>query len=226
MILLSLGPCCLAALLTDETVMRLTLVQIPFYLVAMSIAAFHLNRLLVTTMKAERESDRMARHDALTGLPNRVGLAHASALLSKENQAADGKTAVLYMDLDGFKPVNDLHGHDAGDRLLVTLGKRLNALKGPDDMVFRIGGDEFVVIVRAPDENGVAVFADRLLDEVPAPFPSSGDVSVRVGVSVGVAMIPEHGADVMTALTAADKALNLAKLSGKAKWTLATEHQD
>ncbi len=79
MILLSLGPCCLAAALSAETVLRLTLIQIPFYLVAMSIAAFHLNKLLVSTMKAERENDHRARHDALTGLPNRAGLIHASA---------------------------------------------------------------------------------------------------------------------------------------------------
>ncbi|MGO4330088.1 diguanylate cyclase [Cupriavidus sp. 2TAF22] len=222
MILLSLGPCCIAALLSDETVLRLTLVQIPFYLVAMSIAAFHLNRLLVSTMKAERENDHRARHDALTGLPNRAGLVHASAHLYKADQIDEGKTAVLYMDLDGFKPVNDRHGHEAGDQLLVTLGKWLDALKGPDDMVFRIGGDEFVVIVRARDEAGVALFADRLISEVPAPFTLAPNVSVRIGVSVGVALIPEHGTDVMGALTAADKALNLAKLNGKAKWTLAS----
>jgi diguanylate cyclase (GGDEF)-like protein len=222
MILLSLGPCCVAALFSDEAIMRLTLVQIPFYLVAMSIAAFHLNRLLVTTMKAERESDHLARHDALTGLPNRVGLAHASANLSTAAPARTGKTAVLYLDLDSFKPVNDQHGHEAGDRLLVTIGKRLNALKGPDDMVFRIGGDEFVVIVRTQDEHGVTTFAEKLLHEVPAPFPLAADVSVQIGVSVGVALIPEHGLDVMTALAAADKALNQAKLGGKAQWALAS----
>jgi len=222
MILLSLGPCCIAAAMSKELILSLTLIQIPFYLVAMSIAAFSLNGLLVSTMKAERENDHRARHDALTSLPNRAGLIHASQ--NRYRTASEGavKTAVLYIDLDGFKPVNDQYGHEAGDLLLVMIGGRLNALKGPEDMVFRIGGDEFVVTVSARNHEEAAAFADRLISEMSASFALTAHVSVSVGASIGVALIPDHGSDVLTALNAADKALNVAKAMGKSRWSFAS----
>jgi diguanylate cyclase (GGDEF)-like protein len=222
MILLSLGPCCIAAAMSKELILTLTLIQIPFYLVAMSIAAFRLNGLLVSTMKAERENDHRARHDALTSLPNRAGLIHASQTRYKAASGSRDKTAVLYIDLDGFKPVNDQYGHEAGDLLLVMIGGRLNALKGPDDMVFRIGGDEFVVTISASGHDDAAAFADRLISEMSSSFALTSHVSVNVGASIGVALVPDHGADVLTALNAADKALNVAKAMGKARWSLAT----
>ena len=129
---------------------------------------------------------------------------------------------MLYIDLDGFKPVNDQYGHEAGDLLLVMIGGRLNALKGPDDMVFRIGGDEFVVTISASGHDDAAAFADRLISEMSSSFALTSHVSVNVGASIGVALVPDHGADVLTALNAADKALNVAKAMGKARWSLAT----
>jgi diguanylate cyclase (GGDEF)-like protein len=221
MILLSLGPCCVAAAMSDEIVLRLILIQIPFYLVAMSIAAFRLNGLLVSTMKAERENDHRARHDELTSLPNRAGLIHASQTRYNGASQGAGKSAVLYIDLDGFKPVNDMHGHEAGDLLLVMIGGRLNALKGVDNMVFRIGGDEFLMIVEVLDHEEALAFANRLIGEMSAPFELTTSVSVNVGLSIGVALIPDHGSDVLTALSAADKALNVAKTEGKARCSMA-----
>jgi diguanylate cyclase (GGDEF)-like protein len=220
MILLSLGPCCVAAALSSEKILLLILVQIPFYLFAMSSAAFRLNKLLVSTMKGERENEHRARHDALTSLPNRAGLIHATQ--TRYSLGSTTRTAVLYIDLDGFKPINDKHGHEAGDLLLVMIGGRLNALKGPRDMVFRIGGDEFVVLVDASAHQEAFDFADRLINEMSAPFALTSHVTVNVGVSIGVAFIPDHGFDVLTALNAADKALNVAKSTGKARWTLAS----
>jgi diguanylate cyclase (GGDEF)-like protein len=221
MILLSLGPCCIAAAMSDEVVLRLILIQIPFYLVAMSIAAFRLNGLLVSTMKAERENDYRARHDELTSLPNRAGLIHASQTRYKQVQDQAGKSAVLYVDLDGFKPVNDQHGHEAGDLLLVKIGGRLSALKGSGGMVFRIGGDEFVMIAEVLDHEEAFAFANRLISEMSAPFALTASVSVNVSASIGVALVPDHGSDVLTALSAADKALNVAKSEGKARCSMA-----
>lgn len=221
MILLSLGPCCIAAAMSDEHVLRLILIQIPFYLVAMSIAAFRLNGLLVSTMKAERENDYRARHDELTSLPNRAGLIHASQTRYKQTQGETGKSAVLYVDLDGFKPVNDQHGHEAGDLLLVKIGGRLSALKGGGGMVFRIGGDEFVMIAEVLDHEEAFAFANRLIREMSAPFALTASVSVNVSASIGVALVPDHGSDVLTALSAADKALNVAKSEGKARCSMA-----
>ncbi len=222
MILFSLGPCCAAAALSKEKILLLILIQIPFYLFAMSSAAFRLNGLLVSTMKAERENDHRARHDPLTSLPNRAGLTLVSESSRHVSEMAAAHTTVLYMDLDGFKPVNDRHGHEAGDLLLVMISSRLNALKGPRDMVFRIGGDEFVVIVNDLTQEEVLRFADRLIKEMSAPFALTTHISVRVGVSIGVAFVPEHGQDILTALNAADKALNVAKAAGKAQWKLAS----
>src|ERR1700761_2321651 len=205
MILLSLGPCCIAAAMSKELILSLTLIQIPFYLVAMSIAAFRLNGLLVSTMKAERENAHRARHDALTSLPNRAGLIHASQTRYMQIQGDAGKSAVLYVDLDGFKPVNDQHGHEAGDLLLVKIGGRLSALKGNGGMVFRIGGDEFVMIAEVLDHEEAFAFANRLISEMSAPFALTASVSVNVSASIGVALVPDHGSDVLTALSAADK---------------------
>jgi diguanylate cyclase len=221
MILLSLGPVCIAAAMSSEIVLRLTLIQIPFYLVAMSIAAFRLNGLLVSTMKAERENDYRARHDELTSLPNRAGLIHASQTRYDRDPDGDGKSAVLYVDLDGFKPVNDRHGHEAGDLLLVMIGGRLSALKGANDMVFRIGGDEFVMIVDVVGHDEAFAFANRLISEMSAPFALTTTVSVSVSASIGVALVPDHGVDVLSALSAADKALNVAKSEGKARCSMA-----
>lgn len=222
MILFSLGPCCAAAALSNEKILLLILIQIPFYLFAMSSAAFRLNGLLVSTMKAERENDHRARHDPLTSLPNRAGLTLVSESSRSEGKRASARTTVLYMDLDGFKPVNDQHGHEAGDLLLVMLSGRLNALKGPHDTVFRIGGDEFVVIVNDLEQEEVLRFTDRLINEMSAPFALTTHISVQVGVSIGVAFVPDHGLDILTALNAADKALNVAKAAGKAQWKLAS----
>lgn len=102
------------------------------------------------------------------------------------------------------------------------IGGRLNALKGPEDMVFRIGGDEFVVTVGAQNYEEAAAFADRLISEMSASFPLTAHVTVNVGASIGVALIPDHGSDVLTALNAADKALNVAKAMGKSRWSFAS----
>jgi diguanylate cyclase (GGDEF)-like protein len=104
----------------------------------------------------------------------------------------------------------------------VMIGGRLNALKGPEDMVFRIGGDEFVVTVSARNHEEAAAFADRLISEMSASFALTAQVTVNVGASIGVALIPDHGSDVLTALNAADKALNVAKAMGKSRWSFAS----
>jgi diguanylate cyclase (GGDEF)-like protein/PAS domain S-box-containing protein len=169
----------------------------------------------------ERERDnrrkllRAARHDALTGLPNR---AHLNIRLPKvlSRVSATGQfLAVIYADLDHFKTINDCDGHPQGDLLLKTVAHRLRAALGPEDVVARVGGDEFVIV--APllaDERAVEELADRIRATVAVPIPL-GNKTVSVTVSQGIAVFPKDGLDADTLLKRADIALHNAKNAGR-----------
>ncbi len=140
MIFLSLGPCCIGAVLAGEPTLWITLLQIPFYLFAIS-AAWCLNGILVTTMKAEQENDRRARHDELTGLLNCAACSPAAVRLREPGARHDySGAALLYLDLDGFKAINDAYGHEVGDTLLALVARRLCAIAGEDSLTARLGG--------------------------------------------------------------------------------------
>jgi diguanylate cyclase (GGDEF)-like protein len=219
MIFLSLGPCCLGAVLAGEPTLWLTLLQIPFYLFAMSAAAWRLNGMLVSTMKAEQENDRRARHDELTGLLNRAGLFQA-ARSREAGGARDGaRAALLYLDLDGFKAVNDAHGHEVGDTLLALVARRLRQLSGEGALVARLGGDEFV-IVTPPRDDSLAL-ADIVVREVSKPFRTDGDLALQIGVSIGIAMLDHYHDELDGVLRDADNALYEAKRAGKNRWVAA-----
>ncbi|MFT4066306.1 diguanylate cyclase domain-containing protein [Paraburkholderia sp.] len=223
MIFLSLGPCCVGALFAGEPVMLLTLVQIPFYLFAMSAAAWRLNGLLVTTMKAERENDRRARHDGLTGLLNRAGLFHAAKHGDGEFSRLRPGMALLFLDLDGFKPVNDAYGHDVGDELLIRVAKRLRAVAGSGALVARLGGDEFAIVTAYAPAEPPHELAGQIIRELGKPFELGTAVSVRVGVSVGMAMVPAEGSEIDSVLRAADEAMYAAKREGRGRRALAPD---
>lgn len=219
MTVLSLGPTCLAAPFSGEPVMYATFVQIPFYLISMRMAAYKLNALLVATMRAERESGRQARHDALTGLSNRIGL--MQALDDGEKDGGGERTALLYLDLDGFKTVNDAHGHAAGDKLLAAAADRLRGLLRGGDVAARIGGDEFVIVARQVDRAQAPAFGDRLIRELSRPYVLGPGLHVTVGASVGVAIAADHGRDMAHMLDIADAALLSAKMKGKSRCVVA-----
>ncbi len=155
---------------------------------------------------------RRARHDTLTELPNRAGLA----------AALDGDTpptAVLFVDLDGFKPVNDQHGHAAGDHVLRAAAQRVQRAVRPGDVVARVGGDEFVVVLPAVDasqrlEATVRSIADRILRELTRPIEVNG-VEIHISASIGVAIAP-LGSDVDALVAAADAAMYEVKRAGGA----------
>lgn len=149
--------------------------------VVMPLVMVRIARLATQRRAAERELLRLATSDGLTGLPNRAaGLAAIDAELAR---GPDG-LAVLFGDLDGFKPVNDRLGHAAGDELLVAVADRLRASVRADDLVIRFGGDEFVIVCRGAD--AVGVLGDRIAEAVAHPFRAGGE-EVRIGLSVGVA---------------------------------------
>ncbi|MHB2211147.1 putative bifunctional diguanylate cyclase/phosphodiesterase [Methylobacterium sp. CM6257] len=170
----------------------------------------------VSTRKAtEARADEMARLDPLTGLPNRLllreRLAEALARLARSGEAC----ALLLIDLDRFKPVNDTLGHPIGDALLEKVADRLRSTVRPTDTVARIGGDEFVILQAGiRDAAGTQVLARRIVDLIGRTYMVEGHL-LTIGASVGVALAPEDGVDADKLLKNADLALYRAKLDGR-----------
>ena len=164
---------------------------------------------------AKERAEAQAAHDPLTGLPNRLmlhetlGHAIAAAVRSRES------LALMSIDADHFKKVNDSRGHAAGDRLLVELAARIRRSLRACDTVFRVGGDEFVALVPdigSPDE--ARALAQRILESAREPLPLAGD-PVGAAVSIGIALMPWQGGTADALLGAADAALYAAKRDGR-----------
>jgi diguanylate cyclase (GGDEF)-like protein/PAS domain S-box-containing protein len=180
----------------------------------------------ITDEKQEAERIRYrASFDALTGLPNRSLLHDRLSQALVKTARRNGLLGVLFLDLDGFKPVNDGFGHLAGDHLLVALAKRLQGCVRESDTVARLGGDEFVVLL--PDMASPAdaqLVAAKILSALAAPFSIAvKNTSVRIGVSIGIAIYPMHGETVEELVNAADRAMYDAKLAGKGRFLFAGE---
>lgn len=220
MIALTLGPCVLAAPFLSEPMMLITFMQIPFYLFSMTMAAYKLNAMLISTMRAERENAFHARHDILTGLSNRAGLAKAFSARF-ESEAAPRGLALVYLDLDGFKAVNDSYGHMAGDALLQLVAERLRGLVRASDIAARIGGDEFVVLSEQTERIQLQRFGERIVREISEPYELDSGHRLHIGASVGIALAPEHGRDMNSLMAAADAALYQAKSRGKSLCVIA-----
>jgi diguanylate cyclase (GGDEF)-like protein len=163
---------------------------------------------------ASRRLRRQALHDALTNLPNRTYLHRVGARALAAAQRGGTPAALLLIDLDRFKEVNDTLGHDHGDELLVEVTGRLRAALRGEDLLARLGGDEFAVLLPAvPHRGAVAEVAQRLHRALEAPFALRG-VAVGLEASIGVAVCPDDGQDVTTLLRRADVAMYDAKASG------------
>lgn len=165
----------------------------------------------------ERDIMRALAHtDPLTGLPNRRSLSDALTQ-SLARCTADHMTAVYLIDVDEFKPVNDTYGHEAGDELLVEIGRRLQANVRSGDIVARLGGDEFVVLangLRSPDQ------AQELGNKLLGLFDEPANLSkqqVRIGLTIGYAIAPRDGRDTATVLRLADEAMYQGKQGGKGR---------
>lgn len=222
MIVLTLGPVALAAPFAGEPIMLVSLMQAPLYLVSMMAAAYKLNAMLISTMRSERENAFHARHDMLTGLSNRAGLAKAFATRFGAETAPHG-LALVYLDLDGFKAVNDNYGHMAGDALLQLVAERLRGLVRSSDIAARIGGDEFVVLSEQTERVQLQRFGERIISEVSKPYELDSGDTLNIGASVGIALAPEHGRDMTSLMAAADAALYQAKSRGKSLCVIASQ---
>lgn len=162
----------------------------------------------------EARLKQLAEVDDLTGLPNRAAF-FASLELALEQARQGGGTVVLfYMDLDGFKQVNDRLGHAAGDAVLRETAARLQASLRESDRVFRLGGDEFTVLSGGQGGADAIALAQRLIAEVARPYDVD-TARISIGLSVGIACGPEHGLQAARLLECADQALYCAKKAGK-----------
>lgn len=168
-------------------------------------------------VRREAEIHYLAKYDALTRLPNRVSLLeHLQAVTRANRRERDrgAKTAVAYIDLDRFKPVNDRFGHHVGDRVLADVASRLRGRLRAEDMVARVGGDEFVAVLTdvASVESAMRVAA-KLVEAVSEPIEISGSVT-QVGASIGLTLFPDDGLDAFQLIKQADAAMYHAKAGG------------
>ncbi len=162
----------------------------------------------------------LAQYDALTDLPNRVLLQDRARQALAHARRDGNSVAVMYIDLDGFKQVNDTRGHDVGDELLVQLAQRLTGAVRASDTVCRQGGDEFVVLLPGIDAAEQACqVACKIMAACSAPYQLSSHV-LSVDLSGGIALFPEHGQDFEALSRHADAAMYAAKHAGRRQFRL------
>ena len=170
----------------------------------------------ISEQKASEEKIRhVAHHDALTGLPNRphlqISLEHAIATAKRESE----QIALMFIDLDRFKLINDTLGHNVGDSLLVEVAQRLKASVRESDLVARLGGDEFVVVMSSSDAvNSAAHVAEKILSGLSQPYRID-EHDLRSTPSIGISLYPHDGADIETLMKNADTAMYHAKAMGR-----------
>ena len=170
----------------------------------------------ITDRKAfEQRIYHLAHHDALTGLPNRVYLMDRIEHAVKASRRFKRKLALMFLDLDHFKSVNDTMGHDSGDALLKFVAARLSELVRNTDTVARMGGDEFVILLEsAGQEADLARLAEKIIDALDQQWASNGEV-IHVTTSIGISNFPENGGDARLLMKAADTAMYAAKADGR-----------
>ncbi|OIR17908.1 cyclic di-GMP phosphodiesterase Gmr [mine drainage metagenome] len=175
------------------------------------------------THRKQKHLFGLAHFDQLTGLPNRT------LLLDRLNQAisvsnrASRAISLLFIDLDGFKPVNDTYGHAAGDRLLKEVATRMLSCLREGDTAARMGGDEFVVILLESDLDRAILVANRILEVLRVPYELGKKTISSISASIGMAEYPEHADSSDTLLTAADNAMYDAKKNGKDRFAVFTQ---
>jgi len=176
----------------------------------------------IAVIRREREeARRAAAEDTLTGLANRAELDARLPQILAHARRAGHRVGVLWVDLDDLKPINDRHGHAAGDTLLRQVGERMREAVRGSDIVARVGGDEFVVIAEARDsDDDFSALAARLNDSIALPI-EHGLIPLRVSASIGIAVFPDHAQTEAPLLLRADRAIYDARAAGRNTYRLA-----
>lgn len=167
--------------------------------------------------EAQRLLHHLAHHDALTGLPNRLLFDDRLRNAIEQGLRNNQRCLLLFLDLDGFKVINDTLGHVAGDELLRIVGTRLKSVLRASDTVARLGGDEFVILAGSANPDYAAQLARKILEQLRVPIPLSGHM-LTVSGSLGIAIFPDHGTDSQQLMRAADMAMYSAKAEGRNRY--------
>ena len=202
-------------LLVEYDYARFMLMMILFLLFMFSI--------YVTITQTKLET--MAHYDKLTNLPNRAFFYAELEIDLKRVKRKDENLAILFIDLDGFKTINDTYGHDAGDELLIQVAHRLKQSVREDDIVGRVGGDEFVVLLsEVATQKDAILVALKIVEAIGQKFHLF-NVTVQIGASIGIATYPDHAKDADALVKCADSAMYIAKNNGKNNYHLYDEKQ-
>lgn len=168
--------------------------------------------------RAEEATVKAALHDNLTGLPNRALLFEYSSHVFDQAARSQHEGGMLFIDLDRFKPINDIHGHLVGDQVLKIVAHRIQRQVRKADLVFRLGGDEFLVLLpQLANSTEAAQIAQRILKSLADPMLIDG-IELQISGSIGISIFPRDGMDIQSLVNAADNAMYLAKQSGKNNW--------
>ncbi|MEN4983360.1 putative bifunctional diguanylate cyclase/phosphodiesterase [Acinetobacter modestus] len=179
-------------------------------------------------VKINKELATQSLHDSLTKLPNRLYLTDHAEVIFSHHRLREEKAAFLYVDLDRFKSVNDAFGHHIGDQLLIQMANRLHEKLSSSHKLFRIGGDEFVLISENTDVNQAMLLAEEVLHFIQEAYLIATK-EINISASLGIAMYPEHGTNVQDLLINADVAMLASKEQGRNTFTVfhsATDQQD
>lgn len=166
-------------------------------------------------VEAEEKLRTMAHYDFLTGLANRSLFTDLLKNAVKRSKRHSSMFALMFIDLDRFKPVNDLYGHEVGDKLLQQIARRLQKILRSDDIVARLGGDEFVILLEdIKKASDASLVAQNIIDEINQPI-CIDEIKLDVGCSIGISLFPQDGADNIALLNSADIAMYAAKAAGR-----------
>ncbi|OHC70368.1 MAG: hypothetical protein A3H93_14180 [Rhodocyclales bacterium RIFCSPLOWO2_02_FULL_63_24] len=180
-----------------------------------ALGSYVSRKMRLQMVEADNEIERMALYDGVTGLANRHAFELSLTQTLQRHARDKGGSALLFIDVDDFKKVNDLFGHQVGDQVLKAIGDRLTKTLRGADIVARVGGDEFAVILtNTPSPEDVESVAENLVRAGAEPFDTGG-VPAHIGFSIGICMIPQDAADLESALRSADLAMYHAKQAGK-----------
>lgn len=182
----------------------------------------HTNLLLERLESSRKELKRMATRDPLTNLANRTLIKENLSTLIASAQRSSQKVAVLYLDLDRFKKINDSLGHDIGDKLLQQIAQILQEQFRLEDSVSRLGGDEFLVVLQVVDVKQAVAIVQRVSNQLAKPQNLEGQ-SIQTGASIGIAMYPEDGTNADDLIRCADIAMYKAKSNPAISWRLFSE---